>query len=117
VSAPWRVCRSRRPGVHLTEGCDRPGRDQIHHSCRDEAAEEVFLRSNYGANADIVLDRKEQALAINEGDLVIEDNGTFVEVESAPQTFVKREIKAGVSNGINIEVVSCLRPDEKVKRR
>jgi len=40
-----------------------------------------------------------------------------VEVESAPQTFVKREIKAGVSDGINIEVVSCLRPDEKVKRR
>jgi HlyD family secretion protein len=78
---------------------------------------DLFLRSNYSANADIVLDKKENALAINEGDLLIEDNGTFVEVESAPLTFVKREIKTGVSDGINIEVISGLRPDEKVKRR
>jgi HlyD family secretion protein len=78
---------------------------------------DLFLRSNYSANADIVLDKKENALAINEGDLLIEDNGTFVDVESAPLTFVKREIKTGVSDGINIEVISGLRPDEKVKRR
>jgi len=79
--------------------------------------QDVFLRSNYSANADIVLDRKENTLAINEGDLIIEDNGTFVEVESAPQTFVKREIRTGVSDGINIEVMSGLRADEKIKRR
>src|SRR5262249_27079098 len=78
---------------------------------------DVFLRSNYSANADIVLERKENALAINEGDLIIEENGTFVEVESSPQKFVKREIRSGVSDGINIEVISGLRPDEKVKRR
>jgi HlyD family secretion protein len=53
----------------------------------------------------------------NEGDLIIEDNATFVEVESAPLTFVKRAIKTGLSDGINIEVISGLRPDEKVKRR
>ena len=78
---------------------------------------DLFLRSNYSANADIVLDRKENALAINEGDLIIEDTATFVEVESAPQTFVRRAIKTGISDGINIEVISGLRPDEKVKRR
>jgi len=78
---------------------------------------DLFLRSNYSANADIVLDRKENTLAINEGDLVIEGSRTFVEVESAPQTFVRREIKTGVSDGINIEVLSGLRADEKIKRR
>jgi HlyD family secretion protein len=78
---------------------------------------ELFLRSNYSANADIVLDKKENALAINEGDLIIEDKLTFVEVESAPQTFVKREVKTGLSDGINIEVISGLKPDEKIKRR
>ncbi len=78
---------------------------------------DLFLRSNYSANADIVLERKENVLAINEGDLIVEDNATFVEVESTPQTVVKREIKTGVSDGIDIEVVSGLRPDEKVKRR
>ena len=78
---------------------------------------ELFLRSNYSANADVVLDRRENVLAINEGDLIIEDKKTFVEVETAPQTFEKREIKTGLSDGINIEVVSGLKAEEKVKHR
>ena len=56
---------------------------------------ELFLRSNYSANADIVLDKREDVLAINEGNLIIEDKTTFVEVETAPQKFEKREIKTG----------------------
>ena len=78
---------------------------------------ELFLRSNYSANADIVLDRRENVLAINEGDLIIEDKKTFVEVETTPQNFEKREIKTGLSDGINIEVVSGLKEGDKVKHR
>jgi HlyD family secretion protein len=78
---------------------------------------ELFLRSNYSANADIVLDRHENVLAINEGDLIIEDKKTFVEVEKSPQNFEKREIKTGLSDGINIEVVSGLAETDKVKHR
>jgi HlyD family secretion protein len=78
---------------------------------------ELFLRSNYSANADIVLDKREDVLAINEGNLIIEDKATYVEVETAPQQFEKREIKTGLSDGINIEVVSGLKPEEKIKHR
>jgi HlyD family secretion protein len=78
---------------------------------------ELFLRSNYSANADIVLDQKEDVLAVNEGNLIIEDKATYVEVETGPQQFAKREIKTGLSDGINIEVMSGLKPDEKIKRR
>jgi len=78
---------------------------------------DLFLRSNYSANADIVLDKRDDALAINEGDLIIENKATFVEVETAPQKFEKREIKTGLSDGINIEVVSGLKPEEKIKHR
>jgi HlyD family secretion protein len=78
---------------------------------------ELFLRSNYSANADIVLDRRENVLGINEGDLIIEDKKTFVEVETTPQNFEKREIKTGLSDGINIEVVSGLKETDKVKHR
>ena len=78
---------------------------------------ELFLRSNYSANADIVLDKREDVLAINEGNLLIEDKATFVEVENAPQQFEKREIKTGLSDGINIEVVSGLKAEEKIKHR
>jgi HlyD family secretion protein len=77
--------------------------------------QDLFLRSNYSANADIVLEKKENVLAINEGDLIIEDQGTFVEVETAPQRFEKRAIKTGLSDGINIEVISGLNEGEKIK--
>jgi HlyD family secretion protein len=78
---------------------------------------ELFLRSNYSANADIVLDKREDVLGINEKNLIIEDKKTFVEVETAPQTFEKREIQTGLSDGINIEVVSGLTAEEKIKKR
>jgi len=78
---------------------------------------QLFLRSNYSANADIVLDRRENVLAINEGDLIIEGDKNYVEVETAPQKFEKREIKTGLSDGINIEVVNGLRQEDKIKHR
>lgn len=79
--------------------------------------DQLFLRANYSANADIVLDKKENVLAINEGNLIIEDKANFVEVEVGPQKFEKREIKIGLSDGINIEVISGLKASEKIKHR
>jgi HlyD family secretion protein len=38
-------------------------------------------------------------------------------VETAPQQFTKREIKTGLSDGINIEVLSGLNEGEKIKHR
>jgi len=79
--------------------------------------QELFLRSNYSANADIVLDKHENVLAINEGDLIVEGDKTFVDVQTTPQQFEKREIKTGLSDGINIEVVSGLKAEDKIKHR
>lgn len=80
-------------------------------------AKELFLRANYSANADIVLDKKENVIAINEGNLIIEEKNNFVEVEIAPQKFEKREVKVGLSDGINIEIVSGLKVSDKIKHR
>jgi HlyD family secretion protein len=80
-----------------------------------QLSKDIFLRSNYSANADIVLDRHENVLAINEGNLIVEGDKSFVEVETSPQKFEKREIKTGLSDGIHIEVVSGLKPEEKIK--
>jgi HlyD family secretion protein len=79
--------------------------------------EQLFLRSNYSANADIVLDKKEEVLAINEGNLIIEEKGHFVEIETGPQQFEKREVKTGISDGINIEIVEGLKEKDKIKHR
>ncbi len=74
-----------------------------------------FIRAGYSANADIVLEKKDKVLAIPEGDLLFEEDSTFVEVETAPQKFEKRLIKTGLSDGINIEVVSGLTGKDKIK--
>lgn len=77
----------------------------------------VFLRSNYSANADIVLDKREQVLAIREGNLLVEDKNHFVEVETAPQQFEKRKVTTGLSDGINIEIVDGLTEKDRIKKR
>lgn len=79
--------------------------------------ERLFLRANYSANADIVLDKRDNVLAINEANLIVEDKGHFVEIETAPQTFEKRQVKTGLSDGINIEIVEGLKAGDKVKKR
>lgn len=78
-------------------------------------SDKLFLRANYSANADIVLEKKENVLAINERDLIFENEKHFVEVEVAPQTFEKRQIETGLSDGLNIEVISGLSKTDKIK--
>lgn len=79
-------------------------------------SEDSFLRAGYSANADIVLERRDQVLAINEANLIVDGAKTFVEVETGPQQFARREVVAGLSDGINIEIVSGLKESESIKQ-
>jgi HlyD family secretion protein len=76
----------------------------------------TFLRAGYSANADIVLDKRDSVMAIKESDLIFNGDTTYVEVEKAPQVFEKRQIKTGLSDGINIEVLSGLTKDDRIKK-
>lgn len=75
-----------------------------------------FLRAGYSANADIVLEEKNNVLAINEGNLIIEDDKTYVEIETGEQQFEKREVKTGLSDGINIEIIQGLSENTILKK-
>jgi HlyD family secretion protein len=79
--------------------------------------DEVFIRANYSANADIVLDRREQVLALDEGLLQFEGDKAFVEVMTAPQVFERREVKTGLSDGLSIEILEGLAADDQIKSR
>lgn len=81
-----------------------------------ELSDHTFLRSNYSANADIVLEKVEQVLAINERDVIMEDGVHYVEIETAPQTFTKTKIETGLSDGINIEVKAGINESTKIKK-
>ena len=77
--------------------------------------ENYFVRSGYSATADIVLEMRKNVMAIEEGNLIFEGDGVFVEVETGPQKFEKRNIQTGLSDGIHIEVLSGLAAGERIK--
>jgi len=79
-------------------------------------SDQVFLRANYSANADIVLEKAENVLAINERNLIIEEDGHYVEVETGAQQFEKRKVETGLSDGINIQIVSGLSENQNIKK-
>jgi HlyD family secretion protein len=75
----------------------------------------IQIRANYSANADIVLEEKKQVLAIREALIQYDHDKPYVEVEAAPQTFVKRDVKLGLSDGIKVEVLSGVTAADRVK--
>lgn len=75
----------------------------------------LVIRANYSANADIVLDEKKQVLAIREALVQYKDGQAFVEVETTPQTFVRRDVKLGLSDGITVEVLGGVTKSDKIK--
>ncbi|MEM9556717.1 MAG: efflux RND transporter periplasmic adaptor subunit [Acidobacteriota bacterium] len=80
----------------------------------DEAA--PFLRANYSANADIVLDRRIDVLAIDEALLQFDpEQRPFVEVLVEPDRFERRDVEIGLSDGLMIEIVDGLEESEQVK--
>lgn len=80
-----------------------------------EPREDLVVRAGYSANADIVLERRAQVMAINEGLLQFEDGEPYVEIETAPQTFERRSVEVGLSDGILIEVRAGLDAATKIK--
>ena len=67
---------------------------------------DIFIRAGYSANADIVVDKRVDTLAIHEALLQFEKDGKpYVEVQVANQTFEKRPVEVGLSDGVQIEVL------------
>lgn len=76
----------------------------------------VQIRANYSANADIILARREHVLAINESWVTFDQGRTYVDVETTPQHFERRVIELGLSDGINVEVLSGLDARSRIKQ-
>lgn len=77
---------------------------------------EDFLRAGYSANADIVLSQRKQVLSISEALLRFENKKPYVEVETAPKQFERREVTLGLSDGIHVEVIEGVAMGDKLKK-
>lgn len=77
----------------------------------------VFIRAGLSANASIILAKVDSVLSIKEA-LVQFDKDTkkpFVEIETGDQSFDRKDIELGISDGINVEIKSGLSIDDKIK--
>lgn len=97
------------------KGVEEEGAIQFEIRAAVKPQADLFLRANYSANADIVLDKRDQVLSIDEALLQFDGEKPYVEVETAPQVFERREVVTGISDGLRIEIVSGLTETDKVK--
>jgi HlyD family secretion protein len=79
----------------------------------------MTLRAGYSANADIVIREKQDIVLIPERLVLFEDEETFVEVPgegpgAEPQ---KIAVELGLSDGLNVEIVSGLAEGDQVVQR
>lgn len=86
-----------------------------------EVSDDVFIRAGYSANASIVLEKKEDILVIPEALLQFDKstNKPYVELAvgaEADQKFERKDIEIGISDGVNVEILSGLTEEDKVKQ-
>lgn len=97
------------------KGEDEEGTVKFEVRAAVKPTDDVFLRAGYSANADIILDRRKQVLAIQERDILYESDTTYVEVKTGDRSFEKRQVELGLSDGIKVEVLSGLDGSSEVK--
>ncbi len=84
----------------------------------DVTVEDDFLiRAGYSANASLILESKKDILVMSEA-LLQFDRDTdkpFVEVSVGDQEFERRDVEIGISDGINVEVLSGVTQEDNIK--
>ncbi len=97
------------------KGVEENGAIQFEIKAAVELQEGSFVRAGYSATADIVLDRRDSVITVQEKLITFKDDSTFVEIMTGPQIFEKRIVKTGLSDGINIEIMEGLSEEDEVK--
>lgn len=76
------------------------------------------IRSGYSANAEIVLAEAKNVQAVQESAIEFDGDDTYVYVikgEGDKQTYERRKVQTGISDGINIEIRSGVKPNERIR--
>ena len=79
--------------------------------------DDFFVRAGYSANASLVLERKDSILAISEALLQFDKKTEepYVEIQVKDQEFERKDIKTGISDGINVEILSGITIEDNIK--
>ena len=126
VGTPLKITLGAIEGVELDaklkfiapKGSEETGAVQFKIEGDVAVKDDIFIRAGYSANASIVLEKKDDILVIPEALLQFdkETNKPYVEVSVGDQKWERKEIKTGISDGVNIEIVSGLTESDEVKQ-
>lgn len=100
------------------KGVESNGANQFEIKAAITVPQGSTLRSGYGANAQIVLERATKATCVPEASIEFKADSTFVYVltDSVPvKKFKRQPVQTGLSDGINIEIKSGLKVGQKVR--
>ena len=77
----------------------------------------VFIRAGYSANASLVLEKKDSVMCISEALLQFDKitNNPYVDVKNDKGKFERKNIELGISDGINVEILSGLSLEDEIK--
>jgi len=96
------------------KGVEREGTTKFQITAGIDLGKDILVRAGFSATAGILLEKKEDVLAIAEKHLHIEDGQAYVYVEVAPQQFEPREVTTGISDGLQIEILSGLSESDRI---
>jgi HlyD family secretion protein len=74
----------------------------------------VTLRAGYSANANIIIQQKDNILTIPERVLTFRNDSAFVKMTLGPGKEVEKYVKTGLSDAINIEILAGLTDGDSV---
>jgi HlyD family secretion protein len=101
------------------KGVERNGAVQFEIKAAVTIPEGSFIRAGYSANAEIVLKRVEDVLTVPESTIEFHGDSAFVHLlkEETPekQTFERRWIQTGLSDGVKIEVSDGIIADDRIR--
>ena len=82
-----------------------------------EVDSSFMIRAGYSANASMVLEKKDSVMVIPEALLQFdkETDEPYVEIMTGDQKFERKDIEIGISDGVNVEIVSGLTEEDEVK--
>ena len=75
------------------------------------------IRAGYSANAEIELENKDSVFSIREALLQYDriTDKPFVEIQTGEGQFKKQDVKIGLSDGINVEILEGVKEGDKIK--
>ncbi len=99
---------------------DDEGRVRFEIEARLELKPDLFIRSGYSATAEVVMEEKQDILAVEEGWLEFRDDHAVAWIVpeggvESPDDLQERKVETGISDGIFVEVVSGLSEADTIR--